>query len=185
VATVQNARRPYRCCVALDRLVQSTPHPAHLCPAATTLARPDHARPCSTLTTTPPATTMAFVTATPLASSPFAGRAVTSTCAASAPTVVVARLGLGTGQTNSALDKLAGEKNIVERFILPSAASTAGFSADMESLIQGIYRQVRAARTPSSAATHFYARTSSAPSRHFHSCLSREARGRYICAWSV
>jgi phycoerythrin-associated linker protein len=87
---------------------------------------------------------MAFVTAAPLATTTFAGRSVAS-CVASRPAVnvTVARLGNGTSTGNSALDRLMSEKNVSERYIHPEPSrSTAGYSADMETLIQGIYRQI-------------------------------------------
>jgi phycoerythrin-associated linker protein len=90
-----------------------------------------------------PPSAMAFVPATPLASSAFAGRSVVNTCRV--PTkanVVLARLGGGTGQINTSLDKLGIHKSSNERFLPLDNVRPAGFSADYEEIIQGAYRQI-------------------------------------------
>lgn len=84
---------------------------------------------------------MAFVPATPLASSTFAGRALTNTCNVTSRHAVVARLGNGTGNPNTSLDKLGLEKTN-ERFSPSDNGRPDGVSADYETLIQGIYRQI-------------------------------------------
>lgn len=84
---------------------------------------------------------MAFVPATPLAASTFAGRTLRGTCNVTGGNVVVARLGNGTGNVNSSLDKLGLEKTN-ERFSPRDNGRPAGFSSDYEELIQGLYRQI-------------------------------------------
>lgn len=85
---------------------------------------------------------MAFVTATPLTSSAFAGRSVANTCNVSNQGAVVAALGLGTGQVNTSLDKLGLHKASNERFVPLDNGRPDGFSADYEEIISGAYRQI-------------------------------------------
>lgn len=86
---------------------------------------------------------MAFVSATPLSVGSFAGRALASTCAVSSTgNAVVARLGGGTGQVNTSLDKLGIHKSSNERFIPLDNGRPDGFSSDYEEIMQGAYRQV-------------------------------------------
>lgn len=99
--------------------------------------------PCVTVLRTMQRPAMAFVTATPLASGAFAGRSVANTCRVPSTTnTVVARLGGGTGQVNTSLDKLGIHKASNERFIPLDNGRPDGFSADYEEIIQGAYRQV-------------------------------------------
>lgn len=85
---------------------------------------------------------MAFVPVTPLASSSFVGGPVAAPTNSVTPPTVVARLGLGTGQINTSLDKLGLHKASNERFVVPSGSRPAGFSSEYEELIQGAYRQI-------------------------------------------
>lgn len=86
---------------------------------------------------------MAFVPATPLAASAFAGRAVANTCLVNNSTnQVVARLAGGTGQVNTSLDKLGIHKSSNERFVPLDNGRPAGFSSDYEEIMSGAYRQI-------------------------------------------
>lgn len=83
---------------------------------------------------------MAFVPIVPItAQSTFTGSALSNRTSSPAPARVVARLGTVLG--NTSLDKLGLERFQSERFST-DASSPAGFSADYEVIMLGVYRQI-------------------------------------------